>query len=141
MAVVTKRFKLSTKVGSIVDVSAEVQQCVSESGLRDGIVCVFCGGSTAGISTVEYEPGLVKTDVPEFLQKIIPEGPDVEYAHHQTWHDHNGGGHLRSFLVKPSMTFPFSKKKLLLGTWQQIIFLEFDEKPRRRELVCQIIGE
>ncbi|MHA1731814.1 MAG: secondary thiamine-phosphate synthase enzyme YjbQ [Promethearchaeota archaeon] len=141
MPVHTGTFSLRTKVGSIVNVSDEVQAVVTESGLKAGIVTVFCPGSTGGISTVEFEPGLVKTDIPEFLQKIIPEGPSIEYAHHQTWHDHNGGGHLRSFLVKPSMTIPFTRGRLMLGTWQQVVFLEFDEKPRHREIICQVVGE
>ncbi len=141
MAVKTETFSIRTKVGDIINISDQVQDAVSDSGLKDGIVTVFMPGSTGGISTVEFEPGLVNTDIPDFLQKIIPEGPNIEYAHHQTWHDHNGAGHIRNFLIKPSLTVPFSRGKLMLGTWQQIIFLEFDEKSRHREIICQVIGE
>lgn len=122
-----------------MDVTDEVQAAVEKSGLKAGLVVVFCPGSTGGLSTLEYEPGLVRRDVPEIMQKLVPEGPD--YAHHATWGDRNGAGHLRSFLVGTSLTIPFANKKLLLGTWQQVVFCEFDEKPRNRRLICQVMGE
>ncbi|MHA1256758.1 MAG: secondary thiamine-phosphate synthase enzyme YjbQ, partial [Promethearchaeota archaeon] len=100
---------------------------------------VHVAGSTGAISTTEYEPGLVQHDIEELFERIIPYKHD--YHHHKTWHDHNGAGHLRSFLIKTSQTFPFQNGKLILGTWQEVIFVECDEKPRLRKIYCQIIGE
>jgi secondary thiamine-phosphate synthase enzyme len=131
-------FSVRTRVGEIVNITENVEGCVQKSSIKDGLVNIFLPGSTGGITTIEYEPGLVRTDIPEFLQKIIPEGPD--YAHHQTWGDHNGAGHIRSFLIKPSLTVPLHNGKLLLGTWQQIIFCEFDERARSRTIYCQFVG-
>ena len=131
-------FCLQTRVGDIINITEQVQKCVSKSPITDGIVNIFMPGSTGGITTIEFEPGLVKTDVPELMQKLIPEGPD--YAHHGTWGDHNGAGHLRSFLIKPSFTVPIVEGRLLTGTWQQIIFCEFDEKSRNRTIYCQVVG-
>ncbi len=140
MTVVLETFELKTKpYCDVIDITQNVQKAVSKSGIKDGIVNVHIGGSTSGISTTEYEPGLVKNDIEEFLESIIPYKSD--YKHHRTWGDHNGAGHLRSFLIKTSQTFPFSNGTLLLGTWQQIIALELDEKPRTRVIYCQIIGE
>ncbi len=133
-----QKFKLETRPDDIIDITNRIQYCLDKSPISDGIVNIFMPGSTGAISTVEYEPGLVKTDIPEFLHKILPEG--VEYAHHKTWGDHNGAGHMRSFLLKPSFTVPVVESKLLLGTWQQIIYLELDEKPRTRTIYCQIVG-
>ena len=138
MAADLHQFNIRTQVGGIVNITDEVAQAAHISSIKDGIVNIFMPGSTGGITTLEWEPGLVKTDVPEFLQKIIPEGPD--YEHHKTWGDHNGGGHLRSFLLKPSLTVPVVDGDLLLGTWQQVIFCEFDEKPRHRTIYCQFVG-
>ena len=139
MTVVLNTFELRTKpYCDVINISEQVQNAVSKSGIKDGIVNVHVSGSTGAISTVEYEPGLVKNDIEEFLEKIIPY--DRDYKHHRTWGDHNGAGHLRSFL-KTSQTFPFHNKKLILGTWQQIIFIECDEKARSRKIYCQIIGE
>ena len=140
MTVVLNTFELRTKpYCDVINISEQVQNAVSKSGIKDGIVNVHVSGSTGAISTVEYEPGLVKNDIEEFLEKIIPY--DRDYKHHRTWGDHNGAGHLRSFLLKTSQTFPFHNKKLILGTWQQIIFIECDEKARSRKIYCQIIGE
>jgi secondary thiamine-phosphate synthase enzyme len=131
-------FKIQTQVGELVNISDKVQKFAQKSKIQDGTVTIFMPGSTGGITTIEYEPGLVNTDVPELLQKLIPEGPD--YAHHGTWGDHNGGGHLRSFMIKPSLTVPVSGGRMLTGTWQQIIFCEFDERPRNRKIYCQFVG-
>ena len=139
MDVILKKFVLKTKPGDIINITEEVRKELNNSGLSDGIVCVFVGGSTGAITTLEYEPGLVNTDVPEFLEKIIPYNRD--YAHHKTWGDGNGAGHLRSFLLKCSLDLPFSNKRMLLGTWQQIIFLELDEKNRTRTIYCQFLGK
>lgn len=135
-----KTFSLSTEpYCDIINITDKVQNAVSESNISNGLVNVHVGGSTGGISTTEYEPGLVKTDIEEFLEKIIPY--DRDYAHHNTWGDHNGAGHLRSFLIGSSETFPVQNGKVVHGTWQQIIYLEFDEKPRNRKIYCTIIGE
>lgn len=140
MTVLLETFDLKTKAYcDVINITSQVQEAIKRSGLNDGIVNVHVAGSTGAVSTVEYEPGLVQHDIEEFLEKIIPYKND--YAHHKTWHDYNGAGHLRSFLLKTSQTFPFHNKKLILGTWQQIIFLESDEKSRHRTLYCQIIGE
>jgi len=133
-----QQFSMKTEIDQIVNITKFVQKAADDSSIKDGIVTIFLPGSTGGITTLEYEPGLVKKDVPKILQKLIPEGPD--YAHHQTWHDHNGHSHLRSFFIKPSFTVPIQKGKLLLGTWQQIIFCEFDEKSRNRTIYCQFVG-
>ena len=141
MTTATSTFTLKTSPDDILDITKKVQQAVINNNehISEGLVCVFVPGSTAGISTLEYEPGLVKTDVPKLLQELMPEGPD--YAHHQTWGDHNGHSHLRSFFLPPSLTIPVINGDLLLGTWQQIVFCEFDEKPRNRTIYCQIVGE
>ena len=140
MTVKLLTFDIQTKTQcDLIDITTFVQKAVKESEITDGIVNVHVAGSTGAISTIEYEPGLVKHDIEEFLEKILPYSR--EYAHHKTWYDHNGSGHLRSFLIKTSQTFPFTNKRLILGTWQQIIFCEFDEKPRRRTIYCQVIGD
>ena len=122
----------------IIDLTPEVQKIVSESGLRDGQALVFVPGSTGALSTLEHEPGL-QQDLPQLLQKLIPAGR--AYCHDRTWHDGNGHSHLRATLVGPSLTVPFAAGRLLLGTWQQIVFLEFDNKPRQRRLIVQLQGE
>ena len=140
MTVIFKTFQLRTKpYCDVIDITQQIQNAISESNVKNGIVNVHNTGSTGGISTTEYEPGIVKNDIEDFLESIIPY--DKDYKHHRTWGDHNGAGHLRSFLLKTSQTFPFKDKKLLLGHWQQVIFCEFDEKERRRELTVTIIGE
>ena len=140
MTVVLETFDLKTKAYcDVINITSQVQEAIRKSGLREGIVNVHVAGSTGAISTVEYEPGLVQHDIEEFLEKIIPYKKD--YAHHKTWHDYNGAGHLRSFLLKTSQTFPFHKGKLILGTWQQIIFLECDEHSRNRKIFLTAMGE
>ena len=140
MTVVFKTFDLKTKAYcDIIDITSQIQNSIKDSSLRNGIIHVHLAGSTGAISTTEYEPGLVKNDIEEFLEKIIPY--DKNYKHHRTWGDHNGAGHLRSFLLKTSQTFPFKNQDLILGTWQQIIFIECDERPRSRKIYCTIIGE
>jgi len=140
MTVDLKSFNLRTKAYcDVIDITQQIRNAIKNSNIKNGIVNVHVAGSTGAISTTEYEPGLVKNDIEEFLEKIIPY--DYNYKHHRTWGDHNGAGHLRSFLLKTSMTFPFQEKRLLLGTWQQIIFIECDEKSRHREIILTIIGE
>lgn len=140
MTVILETFEIKTKAFcDVINITSQVQNAIERSGLKNGIVNVHVAGSTGAISTVEYEPGLVQTDIKEFLEKIIPYKKD--YAHHKTWHDYNGAGHLRSFLVKTSQTFPFHNKKIILGSWQNIIFVENDEKPRHRKIYVTLIGE
>jgi secondary thiamine-phosphate synthase enzyme len=122
----------------VKDVTPAVRDALAKSGLREGQATVFVAGSTAGVTTVEFEPGLV-TDLAEFFQKIIPEGPP--YHHHQTWGDDNGSSHVRAALLKPSLTIPFTDAQLLLGTWQQIVVIDFDTRGRRRRVILQFIGE
>ncbi len=140
MTVLLETFDLKTKAFcDVINITSQVQNAIGRSGLKNGIVNVHVAGSTGAISTVEYEPGLVQTDINEFLEKIIPYKKD--YAHHKTWHDYNGAGHLRSFLIKTSQTFPFHNKNLILGSWQNIIFIENDEKSRHRKIYVTLIGE
>lgn len=140
MPVVLKSFEIKTNAYcDVIDITQKVQNALIESGINDGIVNVHVAGSTGAISTTEYEPGLIKNDIKEFLEKILPY--DRDYKHHQSWGDSNGAGHLRSFLLKTSQTFPFKDQKLILGTWQQIVFIECDEKRRERQIFCQFVGE
>lgn len=140
MTVVLETFEIKTKpYCEVINITSQVQNALERSGLKNGIINVHVAGSTGAISTVEYEPGLVQHDIEEFLEKIIPYKKD--YAHHKTWHDYNGAGHLRSFLLKTSQTFPFHNKNLILGSWQNIIFIENDEKPRHRKIYVTLIGE
>lgn len=135
----TQELKLhETRTGDIVDITGGLAEAVKQSGINSGTITAFCPGSTGGMTTVEYEPGLQK-DLPEFFEKIIPS--DRSYHHDETWHDGNGFSHVRASLVGPDITVPFVSGELTLGTWQQVVFLEFDNKPRQRRLVLQIIGE
>ena len=137
--VITSELPLSTQgAGTVVDLTPQLMESLSQSGLTAGTMTVFCPGSTGGLTTLEYEPGLLK-DLPEFMDDLIP--PDKTYHHDETWHDGNGFSHLRSALVGPDITIPFVGGKLTLGTWQQVVFLDFDNKPRQRNLVVQIMGE
>ncbi len=124
--------------GDIIDITGKLEDAVKKSCLNSGTITAFVPGSTGGITTIEYEPGLLK-DLPELMEKLVPS--DRTYEHDNTWHDGNGFSHLRSALVGPDITVPFAGGKLMLGTWQQVVFLEFDNRPRRRCLIFQIIGE
>ncbi len=139
MGVKTFEFSVSTKGGmDIVDITAQVQKIVSDSGINEGNALVFVPGSTAGITTIEYEPGLLK-DYPEFMEKIIPS--NIRYHHDDTWHDGNGHSHVRAALQGASFTVPFTNGSLLLGTWQQIILIDFDNRRRNRRVIVQVNGE
>lgn len=122
----------------ITDITEEIQNSINKSKLKDGIICIFVPGSTGTLTTIEYEPGLMK-DLPQALEKIAPKG--IYYNHHETWHDDNGHSHVRASLMGPSITVPFRNKKLIHGTWQQIVFVELDTSPRNREIIVQIVGE
>jgi len=139
MVVITKQIKISSKSeNDIIDITEQVADAISKSGISNGTITVFVSGSTGAITTIEYEPGLVK-DFPEMLSRIAPD--DINYEHEQRWHDGNGRSHVKASLVGPSLTIPFKDGQLLLGTWQQIVFLELDTRARARTLVLQIIGE
>ena len=122
----------------IVDITNKVEEIVSGSKVKDGIACVFVVGSTAAVTTVEHEPGLV-SDMRDAMDRLYPR--DVDYEHHQRWGDGNGHSHIRASFVGPSLTIPIVGGQLQLGTWQQIVFMEFDNKPRTRELSVQVLGE
>jgi secondary thiamine-phosphate synthase enzyme len=122
----------------MIDITRQTDESIKASGLQDGIVTIFVSGSTASITTIEYELGL-KKDFPKMLARIAPS--EIEYEHDNTWHDGNGHSHVRASLIGPSLTVPFKNKSLMLGTWQQIILLEMDTRPRERKVVLQIIGE
>ena len=137
--IIQKKLSMSTKgFNDIHDITPHIRELLADSGLKEGHVIVFVPGSTGGLTTIEYEPGLLQ-DFPEMLEKIAPMG--VSYKHDQTWHDGNGYAHLRASLIGPSITIPFEGGRLVLGTWQQVIFLDFDNRPRQRRLHIQIVGE
>ncbi|RMG27765.1 MAG: YjbQ family protein [Bacteroidetes bacterium] len=122
----------------IYDITEEVQALIEQQGYMEGQAGVYAIGSTAGISTLEYEPGLVKQDVRAMYQHFAPYGHP--YRHNQTWGDDNGAAHLRSLLTGTSFHAPFVQGRLLLGTWQQIVFIDFDTRPRNRRVVVQLMG-
>ncbi len=124
--------------GDAVDVTAEVAAAVTASGATSGIATVFVGGSTAGVTTIEFESGVV-ADLDRALEQVAPRGG--QYEHHLRWGDDNGSAHVRAGIVGPSVTVPFKDGRLMLGTWQQIALLEFDTRPRRRPYVIQIVGD
>jgi secondary thiamine-phosphate synthase enzyme len=138
--VLTRKIEVRTKGNcDIIDVTGQAAELVAESGVSDGTVTLFSVGSTAGITTTEYEPGLVKHDIKAAFERIAP--ADGRYEHEETWHDDNGHAHVRASLLGPSLVVPIVEGKLTLGTWQQIILVDFDTRPRTRTIVCQIIGE
>ena len=139
MTVKTKQLSIHTRgEGDILDVTSKVAEAVVETKLRNGIVTVFVPGSTGALTTIEYEPGLLK-DLPDMLERIAPK--NLVYEHEKRWHDGNGHSHVRASLIGPSLTVPFANGRLTLGTWQQIIFMELDVRSRARNLILQIIGE
>jgi secondary thiamine-phosphate synthase enzyme len=137
--IISSRIRLETKgSGDLVDITGRVARALEASALQTGSVLVFVVGSTAGITTFEYEPGLI-ADMKEFYQQMAPSGK--HYYHDDTWGDANGFSHIRASFTGPSITVPFEAGRLLLGTWQQIVLAEFDNRARRREVVVQITGE
>lgn len=138
--VVTKHLSIKTNGNTqILDITGQVQETVKDSGLQSGIAALFAVGSTAGLTTLEYEPGLVQTDIKAAFERIAPRN-DI-YAHENTWNDDNGHSHVRAALLGPSLTVPFTDGRLTLGTWQQIVLIDFDTRPRNRTVLCQILGE
>ena len=139
MVTVLSRIGLRTDArDEVEDITDRVQEAVSASGVRDGLACVFVSGSTGAITTVEHEPGLV-ADLHDAMDRLYPK--DIDYDHHRRWGDGNGHSHVRASMVGPSLTVPVVDGRLLLGTWQQIVFMEFDNKPRTREVSVQVVGD
>lgn len=139
MRIRTKNIQLKSKGETdIIDITDHVSQAIEESSVSNGIATVFVAGSTAALTTIEYEPGL-KHDFPQMLSRVAPK--DIVYEHDNTWHDGNGHSHVRASLIGPSLTIPVVGGKLTLGTWQQIVFLEMDTRPRNRNVIVQMLGE
>lgn len=139
MAIKTLSISLNTRGNAdIHDITSEIAHLVVDSGFVNGTVTVFCPSSTSGLTTIEYESGALH-DLRRVFDEIAPQ--DREYAHNARWHDGNGHSHVRAALLGPSLTIPFVDFELTLGTWQQVIYVDFDNRPRQRQLVVQIIGE
>jgi secondary thiamine-phosphate synthase enzyme len=139
MTVVTKDIALQSQGNcDIIDITSQVAKNVEESGVNSGIVTLFIVGSTAGITTIEYEPNLV-SDFKNMWDRVIPQS--IPYEHDKTWGDGNGHSHVRASTLGASLIIPFVNKRLTLGTWQQIVFVDFDNRPRSRKLAIQILGE
>jgi secondary thiamine-phosphate synthase enzyme len=139
MRVITRQLNLKTKgTCDLINITEHIQEALDKSNLKEGAVTVFVVGSTAAITSFEYEPGLI-SDVKELYERIIPS--TKPYAHDETWGDANGFSHLRSALQGPSLVIPFNSGRLILGTWQQIVLAEFDTRPRQRKIILQFMGE
>lgn len=139
MAVVPSSISLKTRGNAdMIDITDQVAAQVRKSGLSNGIVTIFCPSSTSALTTIEYEPGALND-----LRRVFDEiaDPKQYYQHNERWHDGNGHSHVRAALLKPSLTAPFIEGRLTLGTWQQIIYVDFDNRSRSRELIVQIMGE
>jgi secondary thiamine-phosphate synthase enzyme len=135
----TDTISLSTKgFTDVIDITDKVETIVEKSDIRNGLVTVFCSGSTGGITTIEFESGVIN-DLKKAIEKIAPS--NIPYEHDRRWGDGNGFSHVRAALIKPSLTVPIVKGKLTLGTWQQIVFIDFDNRGRNRNIIIQVIGE
>jgi len=135
----TRFFEIETKGDTdLIDITHQLSCELDRVEIQEGLLTVFVSGSTAGITTIEYEPGLVE-DMRTFFERLIPQ--HIHYSHEDAWHDGNGHSHIRSAFLKTSFSVPFVDKKLLLGTWQQIVLIDFDNRPRRRRLAAQFAGE
>jgi secondary thiamine-phosphate synthase enzyme len=139
MPVKTRRISLNTHGNTdVCDMTKELRHLVAESGLTSGTLTIFCPSSTSGLTTVEFEPGAV-ADLKRIFNELVPSEKD--YAHNAIWDDGNGHSHMRASLLGPSLTIPIVEKSLTLGTWQQVVYVDFDIRPRHRELVVQMMGE
>lgn len=139
MTVLTKTIHLSTKGNcDMIDITAEIAREISSSSINNGIATIFIAGSTAGITTIEYESGLI-SDLKDMWERNVP--LSIQYQHDQRWGDGNGFSHVRAALQGPSLVVPFTNKKMTLGTWQQIVLMDFDNRPRTREIVVQLLGD
>jgi secondary thiamine-phosphate synthase enzyme len=139
MTVVTKDITLQSRGNcDIIDITSQVVKNVEKSGVNSGIVTLFIVGSTAGITTIEYEPNLL-SDFKNMWDRVIPQ--NIPYEHNKTWGDGNGHSHVRASTLGASLIIPFANKKLTLGTWQQIVLVDFDNRPRSRKITIQVLGE
>ncbi len=139
MTVISKTIRLSTKGNcDMIDITADIAREISNSGINNGIATIFISGSTAGVTTIEYENGLV-SDFQQMWDRNVP--LNISYEHDRRWGDGNGYSHVRASLQGPSLVLPFANKKMLLGTWQQIVVVDFDNRPRAREIALQLLGE
>ena len=139
MTVTSSSIQLSTRGDSdIHDITGNVAKQVSQSGLKNGTVTIFCPSSTSALTTIEYESGAL-SDLRRLFDEIV--SPNRVYAHNERWHDGNGHSHVRAALLGPSLTIPFVDGHMTLGTWQQVIYVDFDNRPRQRKLIVQLIGE
>ena len=137
--VVTKKISLQSKGNcDIIDITPQVEQQIAGADVNSGTVTLFVAGSTAGITTIEFEPGLI-SDFPDMWERIVPS--NIPYNHDRRWGDGNGHAHVRASLLGASLVVPFNDKRLTLGTWQQIVLVDFDNRPRSRQLILQIMGE
>ncbi|MDZ4158679.1 MAG: secondary thiamine-phosphate synthase enzyme YjbQ [Anaerolineaceae bacterium] len=135
----THMIRIATKGNAdVLDVTGAIETAIASGDIQNGIVTVFCPSSTSAVTTIEYEPGCV-SDLRRLFDEIL--NPGREYAHNARWGDGNGHSHARAALLGPSLTVPFNNKKLTLGTWQQIVFIDFDIRARQRELALQVLGE
>lgn len=140
MVAYRETLRLETRKGvQAIDITRQVTEAVDRSGVGDGLACVFTPSSTSAIMTNEFEPGLMEEDIPAALERLFPEG--LDYGHERRWHDGNGHSHVRATFLGPSLTIPVLDGCLALGRWQQVVFLELDNKPRRREVLVQVVGE
>ena len=139
MATYTGKITLKTNgEPDIIDITSEVEKQVKSSGIKSGLVTIFATGSTGAITTIEYEPGLLQ-DLPAAFERFAPK--DAVYEHHLRWQDGNGHSHVRASIIGPSLTVPIIDRRLPLGSWQQIVFLELDARPRKRKLIVQAVGD
>lgn len=139
MNIVTRYIRLKTKGNTdVIDLTDDVLTNLEESGIQNGIVVLFVPGSTGALSTIEYESGAI-SDIKDIMEKLVPRNYD--YKHNYTWNDGNGHSHIRATIIGPSLSIPVVQGELTLGTWQQIVFIDFDTRERRREIVMQIVGE
>jgi len=135
----SEKLPLSTKgFSEIIDITSRVDSAIGRSKIENGLVTVFCPGSTGSVTTIEYEAGVLK-DLQKAIEKVAPSG--IPYEHDRRWGDGNGFSHVRAALMKPSLTIPLIKGKMALGTWQQIVFIDFDNKKRERKILVHVIGE
>lgn len=136
----TERIQIPTQGNShVIDINEKVKDAVSKSRVQQGLACVFVVGSTGAVTTTESEPGLLTHDLKAFYDKIAP--ADIYYKHEETWHDDNGHSHVRASSLGPSITIPIVDGRLTMGSWQQVVVIDFDTRPRRRDVVVQIMGE
>jgi secondary thiamine-phosphate synthase enzyme len=140
MGVHREMIRLETDRGpQAIDITQQVAEAIARGRIEEGLACVFTPSSTSAIIVNEFEPGLMEEDIPNAVERLFPEG--IAYGHERRWHDGNGHSHVRATFLGPSLTIPIVDGRAALGTWQQVVFLELDNKPRRREVIVQVIGE